>query len=441
MLQNVVNVTNFRIDEKNLKFTVHIDKAIPDTLIADSQRLAQVVTNLLSNAVKFTPEHGSIHLSTSILSESNGICVINITVTDTGIGINQEQQSRLFQSFQQAESSTSRKYGGTGLGLSISKKIVEMMGGEIWVQSELDKGSTFAFTIQAKCGSKKKHALLDSDINLEKLRILAVDDDPDVLTFFTRLMQEFGISCDTALSGEDALLLTEQNGAYSIYFINWKMPGLDGIELTRELRKKTSVPGKSIVIMISAAEWNVIEDEAKKTGIDKFLSKPLFPSTIADVIVECIGDSNKGASKSQSATDIYFEGNCILLVEDVEINREIVIAMLEQSLVAIDCAETGAEAVKKFSENHDVYDLILMDIQMPGVDGYEATRRIRSLDIPKARIIPIIALTANVFKEDIEKCLSAGMNDHLGKPIDVGELLDKLKLYLPKVCQKEVIAE
>ena len=253
MLQGAVNVVTFRIDEKKQKFTVYIDKTIPTTLIGDNQRLAQIITNLLSNAVKFTPEHGSIKLDARLLNEDNGIYTIKITVTDSGIGISSEQQHRLFQSFQQAESSTTRKFGGTGLGLSISKSIVNIMGGEIWVESELNMGSAFAFTIKAQQGANKKRTLLDSDISLDNVRILAVDDDSDVLAFFSRLMQEFGIICDTAASAKEALELVRKKGEYNIYFIDWKMPDIDGINLTKDLREKAALAGKFVVIMISAA--------------------------------------------------------------------------------------------------------------------------------------------------------------------------------------------
>ena len=436
MLQRVINVVNFRVDEKQQKLTICIDKAIPDTLVADNQRLAQVITNLLGNAVKFTPEFGSINLDTWLLSEDNDTCVVKIAVTDTGIGISPEQQARLFQAFQQAESSTTRKFGGTGLGLSISKNIVELMGGEIWIESEADKGSTFAFTIRAKRGAKIKRALLDSDVNLDNVRILVVDDDPLVLEFFMSLTMEFGVFCDTAASGEDALSLIEQKSAYNIYFIDLKMPGMDGIELTRRLKKQASVPGKAVVIMISAAETSAIEDNARKVGVDKFLSKPLFPSAIADIINELVGVKRKQMVEAQPGADISFEGSRILLVEDVEINREIVLTLLEPALLTIDCAKNGIEAVNMFIDNYALYDIILMDVQMPEMDGYEATRRIRSLDIPKAKTIPIIAMTANVFREDIEKCLAAGMNDHLGKPIDPNDLFNRLVRYLPQNGRK-----
>jgi len=430
MLQKVVAVINFRVDEKRQKLSVHIDKEIPKTLIADDQRLAQVVTNLLSNAVKFTPELGSITLEAHYKGESKGLYTIEISVRDTGIGINAEQQKRLFNSFQQAESSTTRKYGGTGLGLAISKSIVEMMGGKIWVKSESEKGSIFAFTVKVKRGtSKEKSGLLSPDVNFSNIRILAIDDDPDILAYFSEVMQGFGVNCDTAVGGEEALRLVEKNGPYHIYFVDWKMPSMSGIELTRKL--KTKVAENSVVIMISAAEWNAIAEESKKAGVDKFLAKPLFPSSIVDVINECTGvDNIHEEEKSRVIINGSFAGRRILLAEDVEINREVVQALLEPTQLEIYCAENGMQAVRMFTENPDKYELIFMDIQMPEMDGYEATRRIRAVDNPKAKTIPIIAMTANVFKEDIEKCLGAGMNSHIGKPIDINEVMDKLNNYL-----------
>jgi len=297
MIQSAVNVINFSVDEKRQQFTVHIDNAIPKTLIADDQRLAQVITNLLGNAVKFTPEHGSISLDALFLGEKDGLCTIEIAVSDTGIGISPEQQKHLFNSFQQAEISTARRFGGTGLGLAISKSIVEMMGGTIKVQSEAGKGSTFSFTIQVKKSAPAGD----------------VTDSP---------------------------------------------PGM-----------KPDITG-------------------------------------------------------------LFAGRRVLLVEDMEINREIVTALLEPTQMEIDCAENGVEAVRKFSEAPQKYELIFMDVQMPEMDGYEATQRIRALDLPEAKSIPIIAMTANVFREDIEKCMKAGMNSHVGKPLDFDEVLEKLNIYL-----------
>lgn len=430
MLQKVVNVINFRVDEKHQDFTVHIDRNIPSTLIGDDQRLAQVITNLLSNAVKFTPENGSIHLNTYFLREENDICTVQIEVIDSGIGISPEQQSRLFTSFEQAESSTSRRFGGTGLGLAISKRIVEMMDGRIWIESELGKGSTFAFTIQAKRGSGDSKSLLGSDVNWKNIRILVIDDSDEIREYFAEMMQQFGVGCDLAGSGEEACELIYANGPYDLYFVDWKMPGMDGIEVSRLIKKIES--DNSVIIMISSTEWSVIEDEAKSAGIEKFLLKPLFPSAVVDCISECIGSGGKvsAADGSFDRETENFEGYCILLAEDVEINREIVLALLEPTSLSIDCAENGAEALRIYSGDPDRYDMIFMDVQMPEMDGYEATRRIRSLDIPKAKTVPIIAMTANVFREDIEKCLDAGMDGHVGKPLDFHEVLGDLRKYL-----------
>jgi len=431
MLRRVVNVVNFRIEEKKQKFSVHIDRAIPRSLIGDDQRIAQVITNLLVNAIKFTPEKGAITLSVRLAGKGGDICTLQVSVSDTGIGINPEQQEKIFQSFEQAESSTTRKYGGTGLGLAISKSIVEMMGGTIWVQSEPGKGSTFTFTMQLLRNTVEIHTHISPDINIKNLRIMTVDDDPDILSYFMEITQSFGIMCDVAISGEKALELVDKNGGYHIYFIDWKMPVMDGIQLTREI--KSRVAENTIVIMISALEWSVIADEAKAAGVDKFLSKPLFPSTIAEVINECLGVDKQQAEQSK-AVDIagIFSGRRILLVEDVEINREIVITLLEPTGLEIDCAENGVQAVQMFTESPGKYDMIFMDIQMPEMDGYDATRRIRALDIPEAKAVPIVAMTANVFKEDIERCLEAGMNSHVGKPVNFMEVLNRLHAYIPQ---------
>ena len=430
MLQKVVAVINFRVEEKHQKLVVHIDRKIPQTLVTDDQRLAQVVANLLSNAVKFTPENGSIILNADYIGEEDGMCTVQVSVKDTGIGINEEQQKRLFSSFQQAESSTTRKYGGTGLGLAISKSIVEMMGGSIWVQSEPGKGSVFTFMVTAKRGAEERQKLF-ADVNLKNVRIMIVDDDPDILAYFLDITQRFGVSCDTALSGERALELIRERGSYHIYFVDWKMPGMDGIQLARAI--KTHGQENSVVILISAAEWSVIADDAKQTGVHKFLSKPLFPSSIMDSINECLGLDQQQVEKAQAADiDGIFEGRRILLAEDVEINREIVQTLLEPTGLGIDCAENGAEAVRMFTEAPERYDMIFMDVQMPEMDGNEAARRIRALDIPRAKSVPIVAMTANVFREDIETCLAAGMNSHIGKPLDFEEVVSHLREFLDK---------
>ena len=259
--------------------------------------------------------------------------------------------------------------------------------------------------------------------------MLAVDDDHDILSFFDKITQEWGAYSDTAESGEDALALVEKNGDYHVYFVDWKMPGMDGIQLTRALKGRETNTD-SVVVMITSADFSVIEEEAKKAGVDKFLPKPLFPSAVLDIINELLGSRQEGAESEYKDHDISFAGKRILLAEDVEINCEIVLALLESTHLEIDCAENGKEAVRMFCEAPDKYNMIFMDVQMPEMDGYEATRRIRALDIPRAKEIPIMAMTANVFREDIEKCLEAGMNDHIGKPINFDEVIKILRTHL-----------
>ncbi|MDR0452052.1 MAG: response regulator, partial [Treponema sp.] len=462
ILQRAVNVINFRVDEKKQRFTVYTDRHIPRTLFGDDQRLAQVIANLLSNAVKFTQEGGLIRMDAALVKEEGKTCTLEIKVTDTGIGISRERQSRLFASFEQADSGISRKFGGTGLGLAISKRIVEMMGGEIWVKSEPGKGSTFGFTVQAERGAEEASGM-SGGIPVPKLkflRVLAVDDEQEVREYFEDIASRFGFSCDTAASGEEALEMIEWNGPYNICFLDWKLPGINGIELARKIRdparsaraKQGEAGGLPperlfpVVILISATDWNVIEADARSAGINKFLPKPLFPSSIMDCINECVGiDKLQAAEKARPDESDSFEDYRVLLAEDVEINQEIVLSLLEPTGLAIDCVKNGIEAVQRYSENPGAYQMIFMDVQMPEMDGYEATRRIRALEEERRKKapfspgeppaflkgIPIIAMTANVFREDVEKCLESGMNDHVGKPLDFSEVLEKLRRFLP----------
>ena len=429
VLQKVANVIIFRVDEKHQDFSVHIDKNLPLHLIGDDQRLSQVITNLMSNAVKFTPDRGSIRLNAYLLEEIDNACTIQIEVTDTGIGITAEQQEKLFNSFVQAESSTTRKYGGSGLGLAISKQIVEMMGGSIWVESEPDKGSTFAFTIKVERVVEDSNDLLALGVSWANMSVLVVDDATETREYFVDIMQRFGSKCDVASSGEEACDLIDAHGPYNLYFVDWRMPGMDGIELARRINT-TDNANKSVIIMISANEWHDIEDSAKDAGVSRFLSKPLFPSNIADCINECLGSSNVVRGNNENNYTGIFKEYRILLAEDVDVNREIVLALLDQTELNIDIAENGLVAYKMFHQNPDLYDSILMDVQMPEMDGYDATMKIRALGIPRAKEIPIIAMTANVFREDIEKCLACGMNDHLGKPVNYEKLISKLCEYL-----------
>ena len=436
MLQKITNVINFRIEEKSQTFLVKIDKQIPHSIIADEQRLSQVIINLLSNAVKFTPEGGTITLAAQKAGEDRNGCVIQIRVTDTGIGITPEQQKKLFRSFEQADGGIARRFGGTGLGLAISKNIVEMMNGKIWIESDPGKGSSFVFRVTARRGAAAK----PPPSGLKDTRILVVDDAPEVREYFYDLMRPLGIYCETVESGPAAEEALERNKEepFDLVFVDWRMPEMNGVELTRRIREKH---GESLaVVMMSAVEWEAIESDARAAGVNAFISKPLFPSLIVNAIVETSGADFSASSQQRESpgrgrhtggTDDntgIFKGKTILLAEDVEINQEIAAALLEDTGITIEVAETGVEALAKFQSRG--YDLILMDIHMPEMDGYEAARQIRSLNHGKAKTIPIIAMTANVFSEDVEKCRKAGMNDHIGKPIDMADVMSKLKKYL-----------
>jgi len=427
VLQKAVDVITFHADAKHQSLYVHIDNNIPPTLKGDDQRLLQIITNLLSNAIKFTPKNGIIKLTAMLVSQDGSKCRLQISVEDTGIGISKEQISRLFMSFEQAEASTTRKFGGTGLGLAISKHIVERMGGDIWVESTPSEGSKFIFDIQLEIGNCKASQRLCDSINWNNIKIFAIDDEPEILNFFNNLFGHIGVSCTVASSAEEASSMLEQNNDYNIYFIDWKLPGMNALDFARRIQEKIS--NNSIIVIFSSADWVEIRDEASAAGIDKFIAKPLFPSTIFNMVNECMGISTSAKKNFNRIVD-NFSGNSILLAEDVEINREIVLAMLEPTNLTIDCAENGEQAVEMFKNNPNKYQMIFMDIQMPEMDGYDATRQIRAANVPNAKNIPIIAMTANVFREDVEKCLAAGMNSHVGKPIDFDEVHKQLRKYL-----------
>jgi signal transduction histidine kinase/CheY-like chemotaxis protein len=431
-VQKVINVMAFRMGERQQHLTVNLDAAIPPKLFGDDQRLSQVVANLLSNAVKFTPESGAIHLNAHLLGEEDGICTIQVEVSDTGIGISEEQQMRLFHSFEQAESGTSRKFGGTGLGLAISKRIVEMMGGRIWIRSELGKGATFAFTVRMQRFESGSGGL-NPGLDRENMRVLMIDDEQDSRERFRQITEQLGLACDFAVDGEHALLLIKQNSSYAMYFADWEMPGLSGAELVRRIKKFGEEQGRHtpLAVMVPVAEWTSIAQEAKAAGADNFLSKPLFQHAVADCINACCCVEELCSQEEQPEGVPVYKGRRVLLAEDVEINREIVAALLEPTQLLIDFAENGAEAVQLYSAAPESYDMIFMDIQMPCMDGYEATRRIRALDLSAARQVPIVAMTANVFHEDVMRCLEAGMNDHVGKPLNIHEVLGKLHKYMP----------
>lgn len=386
--------------------------------------------NLLSNAAKFTPANGDIRLEARLTEETATNCTIEFKVADNGIGISEAQQAQLFRPFQQADSSTSRHFGGTGLGLAISKRIVEMMDGQIIVESELDQGSVFRFTVKIAKGTPTKPSELSPNVNWKDISLLLVDNDLSTREYFEELQNKYGLTYEAAVSGKDAMLFLEQGICHDLCFIEYTLPDMNGVELAGHIKKRCA--DESTVIMISSAEWNIVYNDAKAAGVEHFVPKPLFLADIIDCINSCISHTAPTAELPVTSAQNVFTGNRLLLAEDVEINREIVLELLEPTGIEIDCAENGAKALELFSANPDRYDMILMDLQMPKMDGFEATRLIRTLDAPKAKTIPIIAMTANVFKEDIEKCLAAGMNDHAGKPLDMEVLLSKLRRFLPE---------
>ncbi len=425
MLMRVVNVIAFRCGEKGQELIVNLDQTLKYSIVCDEQRLAQVVANLLSNAAKFTPEGGLIVLNVEKTEETADSCALRVEVRDTGIGMTSEQLGRLFRPFEQADGGISRQFGGTGLGLAISKSIVELMGGTIWAESEPGAGSTFAFTFRARRGA---HPCNPSPAPRRRdVRILAIDDSDEMRAYYGSFAAAAELACETAADWESAAALLERGaeGEARVVFIDGRLAG--ALDAARRIGER--FPGCVPVLVDSAYRWNEIEEDASEAGVRHFLAKPLFRSQIAECIDACMGD---GAARG-GVEEAIFAGRRILLAEDIDVNREIVIDLLEHTGVAVDCAENGRVAYEMYRAHPGRYDLIFMDIHMPEVDGYEATRMIRALDEPRAREVPIVAMTANAFREDIERCLEAGMDDHISKPIDVAEMVGKLRTHLRKI--------
>ena len=437
VLLNFSNLLGLKVEEKGIELLFKIDPQVPLYLIGDPLRLGQVLLNLSNNAVKFT-DKGEIVINTEMASdavgeESNEV-VLQFSVRDTGIGMTREQIEKLFQSFSQADISTTRKYGGTGLGLAISKRLTEMMGGGIWVESEPGKGSTFYFTARfgLQAEAEEKHFVVPEKVS--GLRVLIVDDNPTARQVLNDICSSFSFKTTEAASGREAISKLEKaegNGGYDLILMDWRMPEMDGIETTRRIKKDPNLSNIP-VLLVTGYGREEIRLQAKNTGFKGSLMKPISPSLLYNTILEIFGEeiSLKARVPEQfsETTEALkpIKGAKILLVEDNAINQQVATELLEQAGFVVTVANDGKQGVQAVKTSE--FDLILMDIQMPEMDGHEATQMIRKE--PGLDTLPIIALTAHAMAGESEKCLNSGMNDYLSKPIKIQELYAVLTKWI-----------
>lgn len=417
---------------KQLDFQIDTLDVINETIFCDRLRLNQILLNILSNAMKYTHPGGKV--SARVIQKSpaeKGMADFEFRVKDNGIGMSKKFLEHVFEPFEREQTSTVSGIQGTGLGLAITKKIVDMMGGTISVRSETGKGSEFTVAFRFKVNETKEPTLVLPQF--EGARALVVDDDVNTCTSLGRMLSELGMRPDWTTLGKEALIRSqfaaEQKEAYGAYIIDWVMTDMNGIELTRRLRK--NVPKEIPILILTAYDWTDIEEEGKEAGVTAFCSKPIFLSELRKLLSQPLHEEKEDAKKTEEPPK--FEGKRLLLVEDNEMNQEIAQMLLEEAGFKVEIVENGREAVDKMREvSEGYYDLILMDVQMPIMDGYEATRLIRDMDDPFKSSIPIIAMTANAFDEDREEAISAGMNGYVPKPIDVKKMLETLEEFLLK---------
>jgi two-component system sensor histidine kinase/response regulator len=440
LMGNISTMVAQRIHDKGLELLFDISPDIPPALLGDPLRLGQVLINLLGNAVKFT-ETGEIRLIGELLELTGNKVNLRFSVEDTGIGMTKVQANRLFQAFSQADTSTSRKYGGTGLGLAISKRLVELMGGSIWVVSEPGVGSTFSFT--GWFGLSETTARKVSPTRLGSLKALVVDDNAAARSVLEEQLKNIGAEIEQVASGAEAIIAVKDADAgrpFDVILVDWRMPGLDGIETARRIRADNSLKSVPAIIIVTAFGREEIRNEAERAGVNGFLIKPVNQSTLIDALVEIFAPENMTAARDAAEVAAYdLNGLRVLLAEDNAINQQIAVELLEGVGVAVDVVNNGREAVDKLLvTGGDIrYDLVLMDLQMPEMDGYQATAYIRAQ--PSLADIPIIAMTAHAMAEERDRCLAAGMRAHITKPIDP-ELLYRTLMQFHRAGQVTMMA-
>lgn len=435
-LTNLANLLNMKAHQKGLELLFQYTADVPQRLRGDALRLGQILTNLTNNAIKFT-DKGEIVVKIELLLKDKQEVTLQFSVSDTGIGITKEQQNKLFQAFSQADASTTRKYGGTGLGLAICERLVKLMGGRIWVESEPGKGSTFTFTV-VFCHSQpiERNLTMLTRRNNNKMKVLVIDDNPIALEIFINMLESMHFAAVGVGSGEQGLVALTKDLAntFDLVLMDWQMPGMDGLETSRRIKIMDEIDIKPEIIIISDYDLSELVDEASQIGIKKCLTKPVTESQLFDAVMDVFDadgdksfafshDSQEGMISDRSANIKWAK---ILLVEDNEINQLVAQEILQQMGLEVDIAANGLQAIEALEEIE--YDVVLMDVQMPVMDGYEATRKIRSNH--RWVNLPVIAMTAHAMSEDRERSLQAGMNDHITKPINPNELLAALAKWI-----------
>lgn len=426
LLEALNTMFSEQCQEKGLDYQCHVSSDVDDYYIGDGLKLRQVLINVLGNAVKFT-DQGSVNLNVKKTAGFDGKSTLLFEVADTGIGISEEYMPHLFDTFSQEDASNTSKYGSSGLGMAITKNIVEMMNGNIQVTSKKGEGSTFAITVTLSDAQKKAVDSEDVEINPEQMSVLIVDDDEIACEHARLVLEKAGIAAEIALSGPEAIEMVKLRHArrtpYNLILIDWKMPDMDGVETTRHIRE--IVGEESAIIILTAYRWDDVLEEALRSGVDSFIPKPLFATAVLEEFKSAIRKRQQGKSTEQLAD---LSGKRILLAEDMQVNAEIMLMVLEMREMKVEIAANGRIALEKFESSEPGYfDAILMDMRMPEMDGLEATRRIRALEREDAKQIPIIALTANAFDEDVQRSLQVGMNAHLAKPVEPERLYRTLE--------------